>query len=319
MANAFTDGGVAWANLLAARYDKYLEFQLRSMPIFRQFVDKHPVNVTNPGPTVTLSIIQEFAALATTPLTETVDPDAVAPPAPIRVTVTLNEYGNADLATLRLRDLAFTPPDPALANILGKNMVDSLDKLVQNVTDAGTNVLGKNATVWKTQSSGVPFAEASVAAGDILDSAGVLDAVTLLRRRNVSGRDGGDLFAALIHPDVAVDIMTNAGWLSPHQYVDVQNIYNAELGTYLGARFVQTPRATVVADGASSAKVYRTYFLGAQALVEAQVHDGHIVIGPQVDKLRCFFPIGWYAHLGEAIFRQEALQNVRTASSVAGL
>jgi N4-gp56 family major capsid protein len=196
-------------------------------------------------------------------------------------------------------------------------MVDTLDKLVQNVADGGTNILGKNATVWKTQTSG--FAEGSVAAGDILDSAGVLDAVTLLRRRNAPTR-AGDNYVALIHPDVSVDIMSNAGWLSPHQYVDVQNIYNAEIGTYLGARFVMTPRATKVVDGAGgTVPVYRTYFLGSQALVEAQVHDGHIVIGPQVDKLKRFFPIGWYAHLGEAIFRQESLQNVRTASSISGL
>src|SRR5438445_10013129 len=119
MSDVYTDG-TQWANLLATGYDKYLEFQLRSLPIFRQFVDKHPVDVTNPGPTVTLSIINEFAALATTPLTDTVDVAAVAPPAPTRVTVTLNEYGNVDITTLRLRDLAFAPPDPAIANVLGK-------------------------------------------------------------------------------------------------------------------------------------------------------------------------------------------------------
>src|SRR6266581_777791 len=129
MVDVFTDGGSVYANLLAAGYDRFLEFQLRSEPIFRQFVDKHPVDVTNPGPTVTLSLIQEFANLATTPLSETVDISAVAPPAPVRVTVTLNEYGNGDLATLRLRDLAFTAPEPAIANVLGKNMIDSMDKL----------------------------------------------------------------------------------------------------------------------------------------------------------------------------------------------
>lgn len=319
MPDVFTDGGTVYANLLAAGYDKLLEFQLRSNPVFRQFIDKRPVDVTNPGPTVTLSIIPEFTVLATTPLSETVDVSAVAPPAPVRVTVTLNEYGNADLTTLRLKDLAFTAPEPAIANILGKNMVDTMDKLVQNVLDGATNVIGVNGAAIRTQSSGTPFAEASVTGTDIMSTAVVLDAATLLRRRNAMGRDGNDQFIALIHPDVAVDIMSNAGWLNPHQYVDTTNIYRAEIGTYLGSRFITTPRATVVADGTASAKVYRTYFLGSQGLVEATVHDAHVVVGPQTDKLRRFFPIGWYAHAGWAIFRQECIQIGRTASSVAGL
>lgn len=317
MVDVFTDGGTVYANLLAAGYDKFLEYQLRSQPIFRQFVGKHPVDVTNPGPTVTLTLIQEFAALATTPLTETVDISAVAPPAPIRVTVTLNEYGNGDLATLRLRDLAFTAPEPAIANVLGKNMVDTMDKLVQNVYDGGTNIIGVNGGLVKTNLSA--FSEVAVTATDVMNSAVVRDASALLRRRNAHGLDAKDQFVSLVHPDVSVDIMSDAGWLAPHQYSDPTNIYNAEIGSYLGSRFIMTPRATKVADGASSANVYRSYFLGAQSVVEAVVRDAHVVVGPQVDKLRRFFPIGWYAHAGWAVFRQEAIQIARTASSIATL
>lgn len=261
--------------------------------------------------------MQEFAALATTPLTETVDVSAVAPPAPVRVTVTVNEYGNADLSTLRLKQLAFTPPDPAIANALGKNMVDTLDKLAQNTVDAGTNIIGLNGGVVKTNTSA--FAEASVASTDVFTSALARDSVALLRRRNARGRDNADQYVTLIHPDVAVDVMSDTGWLNPHNYQDTSNIYNAEIGSYLGSRFVMTPRATVTADGAASAKVYRTYVLGSQALVEAVVSDAHVVVGPQVDKLRRFFPIGWLYHGGFAIFRQEALQQIRTSSSIAAL
>jgi N4-gp56 family major capsid protein len=309
--------GPAYANAVVAGYDRFLEYQLRSRPVFRQLVDKHPVDVTNPGPTVTLSIAQEFSALATTPLTENVDVSAVSPPDLVRVTVSVNEYGNADLATLKL--LAFTPVDPAIANVLGKNMIDSLDKLAQTQLDAATNIIGLNGGVVRTQSSGTPFAEASVAATDVFSSTVARDAVTLLRRRNAMGRDSMDQFLGVIHPDVAVDVLSDTGWLNPHNYQDTANVYNAELGSYLGTRYVQSPRCTVVADGVSSAKVYRTYFVGSQALVEAQVAPEHIIIGPQTDKLRRFFPIGWLYHGGFAIFRQECIQIARTASSVAGL
>ena len=317
MADVFTDAGTAWSNALAAGYDRLLRFQLRSRPIFRQLVDVTPADVTNPGATVTLSVVQEFSALATTPLSETADVAAVAPPNWNRVTVTVNEYGNAAIPTIRLRKLSFTDVDPALANVLGKNMIDTLDSLVRSTVDAGTHILGKNGGAVKSDASG--FAEGSVAAGDKFDSVLARDAVQLLRRRNVSGRDNADLFMAIIHPDVAVDVMSDTGWLSPHQYVDTSNIYNGEIGTYAGARYIQSPRCTVVSDGATGTAVYRTYFLGAEALVEAQVEDAHTVIGPQTDHLRRFFPMGWYFHGGWAIFRQEALQQVRSSGSLAGL
>lgn len=318
MANVFTDGGTVWANFLATGYDTFIEYQLRSDPVFRAMVDKYPENITNPGPTVTLSLAQEYALLATTPLTETVDPDAVAPPAPLRVTVTLNEYGNASLETLRLKQLAFVSVDPMIANLLGKNRIDTIDKLVQNVADTGTYILGANGGVLKSQASG--FAEGSVAAGDTFTDNAARNAVTLLRRRNVVGRDGADNFLAVMHPDVTVDVMSNTGWLNPHAYQDTTNIYRAEIGSYLGARYMVSPRATVVTDGAGgTVKVYRTYFFGRQAIVEAMVEEPHTVIGPQTDKLRRFFPIGWYAHGGWAIYRQEALQQVRSSSSIAAL
>lgn len=316
MVDVFTDG-TALANLLSTGYDRVLEYQLRSRIIWRQFVGKHPVDLTNIGPSVTLSLFQEFAALATTPLTDDVDVAAVAPPAPVRVTVTLNEYGNAEITTLRVKELAFTQVDPAVANVLGKNQIDSIDKLVQNTFDGATNILGVNATVVKSNNTG--FAEASVAAGDNYNSAVARDAVALLRRRNSPGIDNLDQYVALIHPDVAADVMADAGWLAPHNYVDPQNIYNAEIGSYLGARYVMTPRATVVADGAASAKVYRTTFIGGQAVVEAMKIEPHVVIGPQTDRLRRFFPMGWYALGGWAIFRQESIQQVRTSATISAL
>src|SRR2546428_110785 len=118
MSDVYTDG-TQWANLLATGYDKYLEYQLRSMPIFRQFVDKH----------------------------------------------------------------------------------------VQTTLDAATHIIGVNGGVIKTDASS--FAEASVAGTDVITSAVVRDANALLRRRNANGFGGGYNYAALIHPDVAVDIKSD--------------------------------------------------------------------------------------------------------------
>lgn len=317
MTDVYTDSQSAWSNLLATGYDRLLEYQLRSEPVFRQLVDKHPADVTNPGASIVLTVVQEITGLATTPLTETADVSAVTAPNPNRVTLTLNEYGNVVLETLRLKELSFTAPDPALAYVLGKNMVDTIDSLVKAVVDASTHIIGLNGGVVKTDSSG--FAEASVASTDVLNSAVARDAVALLRRRNVHGRDARDQYMAIIHPDVSVDIMSDTGWLNPHQYVDTSNIYAAEIGSYLGARYMVSPRCTTAADGVTGTKVYRTYYTGQQALAEATAIEPHTVIGNQIDRLKRFFPLGWYSLQGWAIYRTEAIQIARTASSIAAL
>ena len=64
-------------------------------------------------------------------------------------------------------------------------------------------------------------------------------------------------------------------------------------------------------------KTYRTFMAGQQALAEAVVEEPHVVIGPVVDRLMRQRPIGWYGVLGHAIYRQDALFRIETASSIA--
>jgi len=46
--------------------------------------------------------------------------------------------------------------------------------------------------------------------------------------------------------------------------------------------------------------------------------EPHTVVGPVVDKLNRFRPIGWYGILGFKVYREEALYRLETASSVSG-
>ena len=55
------------------------------------------------------------------------------------VTVTLVEYGNAVETTAKLRGTSFLNVDADAANIIGYNMVDSLDQVVAAVATGGTN------------------------------------------------------------------------------------------------------------------------------------------------------------------------------------
>jgi N4-gp56 family major capsid protein len=297
------------ANLVAAGYDRELEWQLRSTPIYRQLVDKHPVSVTNPGTTVSLQIAQEFAAFAVTPLTEGTDVTPVGQPNANRVTVTINPYGNGTVTTLEVRELSFAAIDPMVAHAVGLNMVDTIDRLVRNQMDSATHIIGVNGGALKSDGG---YVVNNVAPGDVMSGKVANLATSSLRARMVAGMDG-DRYVGVIHPYVAADFRadstTGYGWVFPHQYQDTMNLYNAEVGTFAGIRWIESARTkSALNANATPQNVYTGYVVGHQALVEAVALEPHTVIGPQVDVLRRNFPLGWYALLGESVYRQEAIE-----------
>jgi len=66
-------------------------------------------------------------------------------------------------------------------------------------------------------------------------------------------------------------------------------------------------------------RVFSTIVCGKQAMAQAVAEEPHVVIGPVVDKLMRFRPMGWYGVLGFARYREEALYRIETGSSIAAL
>lgn len=315
MAVVWTDT-TQMANLIQKAFDRYLEFSLRSMTIWRALCDKEPREQTQPGTTVQFQIHQDLAPV-TAPLTEIVDPDPVGIPNTKTVDVTLNEWGNQAVLTRKLRLFSLSDVTAAAADILAYNLVDSLDRQVQALAVAGSNVIYENAGALKITGG----ARASVASTDTLKSRDLRAAVALLRGRNALPRTQ-ELFTAIIHPDQSYDLRSEsdlAAWRPPHEYSAAQNIWAGAVGVYEGCYVVETPRFTTAVDGAGSstkATVYRTVVLGRQALARCVAEEPHTVVGPVTDGLRRFIRIGWYGVEGWNRYREECLQRVETSSSL---
>lgn len=319
MANAFT-GTAAMSNLVQTAYDRALEFALRAQPTFRNVVDKKPVQQAMPGSSVVFEIYQDLAQ-AITPLNELVDPDAVAAGQPTTVSVTLNEYGNAILVSNKLDLFSFTDVTAGLVNQVAWNLIDSVDLLVQNVMQAGTQVIRQNgdpATVAPSYNSGTTN---GVQASSIYSSKAVRLAVAKLRNQKVHPNKGS-FYTTYISPEVSLDLRAetgDAGWRLPHSYSSADNIWAGEIGEYEGSVFIETPRVNVTRNaGTVPTNVFQTYTTGQQALAEAVAEEFHTVRGPVVDKLTRFQPLGWYGVAGWALYRPEALIRTETTSSIDG-
>lgn len=315
MANAYTDtgGSSLGTSLVQTAYDRLVEFTLRSTPVMRQFADKRPERQAMPGSSVVFQFYNDMSE-ATSALTETTDPDSVAIGNTTSVTVTLAEYGNAALVTRKLQLFSLADVDPAIANIVAYNLATSVDTLVQTVIRGGSNVIRENAGARV-----IGGATASVASTDTAKSRDFSAGVTKLRGGNVVPTRGS-LYTTVLHPDVSHDLRAETGvggWRQPNENGSSQDrIWAGEIGTYEGSVFIENPRCYQATDGASSAKVSRSYILGKQAIAEAVAEEPHLVIGPVTDKLMRFRPIGWYGVLGWARYRPAALYRIETSSSL---
>jgi N4-gp56 family major capsid protein len=323
MANAYTDT-TAMSNTVQTAYDKFFEFALRAQPLFRQVADKRPAQQTAPGGSVVLERYQDLA-VATTPLTEAVDPDSVAMGNPTTVTITLNEYGNPVLRTRKLYLFSLTDVDPAIANIVAFNAADSIDSVVQTTLRGGSNLIqvlpaGSGGVTYVTNAT-VSTTATPMTSAEVFTSKVARLAVVKLRTNKAVPRKGSMYWAA-IHPEVSFDLRSETGaaqWRDPHNYSAAGNIWAGEIGAYEGAYYIESPRCFNAVDagtGNNTVRRFRTYYAGQQALAEAVADEFHTVAGPITDKLMRFRPLGWYGVAGWAIYRQEALIRAESTSSI---
>lgn len=316
MANAYTDmtsGTSLGLNLVKTGYEKLVGFKLRSEPLFRNVADTRATALTNPGETVVFNLYNDLAD-DTTNISETVNPDSTAIPSTDTVTVTINEMGTTVIPTLRLRTLTFSDIDPAVANIIARQMASSVDTRVQTVLRGGTQVVRSNAGVPSTTK-----ALNTLTTGDTFKSQIPQTLVAKLRGANVIEKIGGNTFGAFVHPDVAYDFRRETGelgWRYPHNNVSNDALWMENVGVFGGVSYIESPRCYTATDGASSKKVYRSYVFGAQCLAEVVAIEPHLVIGPVVDPMMRFRPLSWHGLAGWSIYRQEALWRVETVSSI---
>ena len=342
MTNAYTDtsSGSLGNYLVQTAYDRYVEFALRAVPMVRDVADKRPVQQAMPGSSVVFQIYTDLAQ-ATTALSETTDPDAVALGNTTQVSVTLNEYGNASLATRKLELFSLSDVDPAIADIIAFNMADSLDTVALGALTGGTNAIAEVngaavSTYAGTYTNGTT--QKSILATDTIKSRDIRLAVAKLRANKAVPRQG-EYYWCGIHPEVSHDLRAetgSGGWRDDHKYSETgaSEFWPGTIGTYEGAMFVESPRMANFADGtgAGSAsgtfgtssyvnatggvRVFRTLVAGKQALAEAVAEEPHVIFGPIVDKLMRFRPIGWYGVLGWARYREPSLVRIETTSSI---
>jgi N4-gp56 family major capsid protein len=126
----------------------------------------------------------------------------------------------------------------------------------------------------------------------------VFVAVAKLREMNTVPIDNS--FVAIVHPNVAADLMRDERWQDVHKYATPENIYMGEIGMIGGVRFVQSTEAKIIGGAGDGCSVYATMFIGSNAYGVTDVQGGglkHIIhplgSGGTSDPLDLIATTGW--------------------------
>lgn len=269
-------------------YSDYLIDNAQPELVHDQFGQKHPIP-KNGGKNIEFRKFVPFNK-ATKTLTEGVTPDGGSLSV-TKIEATVDQYGYY----VTLSDiLQLTSIDNTLVEttkLLGSQAGMTLDTVTREVINGGTNVMY----------SGGKSARAALDADSKLSVDDIYRAARFLKAQNAPKIEGG--YVAIIHPDVAYDLMRNDEWIESHKYAATTELFEGEIGKIGGVRFVETTEAKIFADGgASNRDVYSTLVLGANAYGVTEIEGGglqHIVkqlgSGGTSDPLNQRATAGWKA------------------------
>ena len=307
-------------NQVTTAFEQIAYFALRSQPLYEMLADVRSTAQSHNAATVQITFYPKMDQVTGT-LTEATDVTPVAL-SDSKVDVSLAEYGSSVITTALIRGTSFLNVDADAANIIGYNMVDSIDKVVSDAAMAGTS----DYVLYSKGSGAQPTSRVTVADANTYDTTTPRQAVAQLRGDSAPGWENGN-YMAIIHPDVSYDLRGETAVTDVIQYQLYQDgapIRAGSIGTFNGINYIENPRAPILNDAGatSTTNVYQTIIAGRQALAKAFSRapgfgeQPSIVFGPVTDTLRRFNPVGWYHLAGWKIFRQECLRRIESSSSI---
>ena len=278
-------------------YEKRLIDQAEPALVHDQFGDPYPIPA-NGGKNIEFRKYDSLPK-ATTPLTEGVTPDGQTMNVST-VTAEVKQYGGWVPITDTLQLTAIDNNILQATKIIASQAGRTLDTIVRDVLAGGTNVI-------YAPKIGEGGAETPVTSRATLDATCQLTsdliarAATQLKAMNADPI--GTSFVGIIHPYVAYELRRDPDWLDVHKYAQPDEIYNGEIGTLHGVRFVETSEAKIWKGTGCPAglAVFSTLILGAHAYGSTEIEGGgleHIVkqLGYGDDPLNQRASVGWKAH-----------------------
>lgn len=221
-------------------YDMRLIDEASPMLVHEQFGQKRPIPQGS-GKTIEF---RKFSPLpkALVPLTEGVTPSGNSLEV-TNMTATVEQFGDFIVQSDVLELTAIDNTILEATKLLGRQAGLTMDTIVRNVMNSGTNVSYAPKISGSTETEVTSRKDLDKTAKLTVDV--VQRIVAKLRAQNAPTINGD--YVAIIHPYVAYDLMRDPEWIDAHKYSTPENIYTGEIGKIGGVRFVQSTEAKIFA------------------------------------------------------------------------
>lgn len=320
-AEEVSDANITSSSDLSAEMKTYYHKQLIALMgpalVFDQFASKKDIPKGG-GKTIEFRRFEDLSDdLGEAVLAENVIPDGQELSVQT-INAEISQFGRY----IKIGDVAEkTMIDPILAEGT-KKIADQASRIANKITREkmleGTNVM----YCPKVAADG---SETEVTSRDDLDKScklrvkDIFKAATQLK--SVNAPKIGDSYVATIHPNVAFDIMMEAGdkWIDIQKYSNPEAIFKGEIGKIGGVRFVESTECKIYNESGSNA-VYCTFVMGEEAYattglegvgIEHIFHDKH-EIGGALDQ---FSTVGWKLFKTAEILKDDYLIRIESGSS----
>ena len=235
--DAFADGS-GLSDDMKTYYADYLIDNAEAALVHDRFAQKHKIPAGS-GKSVSFRKYDPLPKL-TQPIAEGVTPTGQTINMGI-VSATVAQYGGyVELSDL----LLMTAIDNNLCmatKLLGSQAGRTLDTISREVLVGGTNVqYGEGQISSRGQVVG---GRENPEENCYITVEAIRRAVRFLKNQNAEKIDGA--YIAIIHPNIAYDLMNDPNWRYPHQYADPSAIFEGEIGKLEGVRFIECTEAKV--------------------------------------------------------------------------
>lgn len=242
-------------------YDKNLIRLAEPELVHDQFGQKRPI----PGGNGKIIEFRKFNALPSVPSDRILD-EGITPNGQFygvtAITAKIEQYGGYITLSDMLNLTAYDNNMQEVMKLLASQAGQVSDKITRDILAAGTNV----------SYAGGRAARANLTADDVLTIEDIKKAVRKLKRVNAKTINGN--FVAIVHPDVAYDLMQDSEWVDANHYAGSGKIFNGEIGKMYGVRFVETTMAKIVKP--STLPIYCTLVLAENAFGVTSINNGGI-------------------------------------------
>jgi len=292
-------------------YDRTLLERLLPFLTYLKYGQKKPF-AKNEGDTINFRRFNSLA-VATTPLTEGVTPagNSISVTA---ITATVQQYGDFITTSDKLDLVGIDPVITETTQVLGDQAGLTLDTVARDIIVAGTTV----------QYAGGKASRLLTAQADVMTGTEIKKAVRTLRRNNAKPLEG-KYFIGIVGPDVEYDIISDTMWQDVSKYSAAMQIFDGEMGSLYGVRFIRTSNAKkFAAAGASGADIYATMIIGANAYGIVDIAGGskpQMIIKEHgssgtADPLNQIASMGWKALMTAIRLNELAMVRVESSATI---